>query len=92
MLTLHGTVMNTVAVPETKVNGQTRGGYSQVQMLCEESLQAGGHRLQLHTFTTNDLAPWERLKGSRVGVPVGVYVKDGALRFFLRPGAVQAEG
>lgn len=85
MLTLHGQVMNVVEVKARKSRtGDDLPAYHQVQMLCEEPVETGGVRMQLHTFTTDQPDQYRSRIGSELSVPVGVYVKDGGLRFFLR--------
>lgn len=90
MLTLNGTVMNTLQVPERKNReGESYGGYDQVQIMAEQVLQNGEKRMELLTLRTEQRDVFERLKGRAISCPVGVFAVGGQLRYFLPPnGAV----
>lgn len=89
MLMMTGQVANVLETPKgvNKKTGEEYGGYHQVQLLCQEELQNGETRMQLHTLSTDHPEAFKTLKGKPVRVPVGVFARGGALHFFIPRGS-----
>lgn len=92
MLTLHGQVVNVFQTPEgvNKDTGEAYGGQWKVQLMAENILKNGSKRVELVDLTVDDPAPFQKLQGRRVRVPVGAFVTGGQIRFFHLRAAAQA--
>ena len=87
MLTLQGTVLNVLEVPaRTGKDGEKFDAYSQVQIMCRETLQNGETRLSLQTLRTERPEAFRPLVGKVVQCPIGAFAQGGAIRFFLPKG------
>lgn len=89
MLLLCGTVMNTFEAPKgvNKTTGEAYGGKPRVQIMAENELQNGEKRLDLVNLTVEDQTSFDSLKGQRVAVPVGAFINNGAVAFYVVKGA-----
>lgn len=89
MLLLVGTVMNTFEAPKgvNKTTGETYGGKPRVQVMAENELQNGETRLDLVNLTVDDQTIYDALKGTRVAIPVGAFVNNGAVAFYAVKGS-----
>lgn len=87
MLKLHGQVVNVLRHPEREFDGKKRSAYAQVQLMVTEALQDGQERLGVQTLTTAHPDAFEALRGSEIAVPVGAYVRNGAIAYFMGPQA-----
>ena len=89
MLLLIGTILNVLEVPKgTKKDGTAYGGYHQVQLMCEETLNNGEKRMDLMTMSTDHPEPFAEKKGSSVMVAVGVFARGGTLNFYMQKDAL----
>lgn len=88
MLMMTGQVANVLEAPKgvSKKTGEQYGGYHQVQLLCQEELQNGETRMQLHTLSTDHPEAFRAVKGRSVRVPVGAFARGGSLHFFIPKG------
>lgn len=89
MLTLHGQIVNVFETPRgvNRETGEEYGGQWKVQILAENLLRNGQTRTELVDLTVEDPAPFQRLQGKRVRVPVGAFVSGNAIRYFHRAAA-----
>jgi hypothetical protein len=87
-LSLTGQVMEIYESPKgvNRETGEEFGGSHYVQMLCDDVLRNGERKLSLFTLRTDDPEAFQRLRGSTVAVPVGAFVRDGAIAFYLAKG------
>jgi len=87
-LTLEGVVMNVLDVPVgTNKDGETYGGFSQVQIMAEDQLQNGETKMNLHTFRVDDKRPFQEAVQQKVRVPVGVFANKGSVVFYMPRGS-----
>lgn len=87
-LTLTGVVVNVLDVPKaTNKDGESYGGYSQVQIMAEDVLQNGEKKMNLHTFRIDERTPFEKAVSQRVRVPVGCFANGKAVVFYMPRGA-----
>lgn len=84
MLTLNGTIANIYESPKgvNKTTGEAFGGQHKIQLMCENILQNGEKRMELHDLTVGSLEPYLGQVGKPVRVPVGVYVNAGKPAFY----------
>lgn len=85
MLKLHGQVVNVLRHPEREYKGEKRSSYAQVQLMVREALQDGQERIGVQTLTTQRPEAFEALQGAEIAVPVGAYVRNGAIAYFMGP-------
>lgn len=92
MLTLEGQIVNVFQVPKgvNRETGEAYGGQHRVQLMAENVLKNGQTRVELVDLTVDDPAPFQRLQGRRVRVPVGAFVAGSQIRFFHLRAAAQA--
>lgn len=83
MLRLQGTVANVLRHPEREYKGEKRAAYAQVQLMVREPLQDGQERLGVQTLSTDAPDAFEALSGQEITVPVGAYVRSGAVAYFM---------
>jgi hypothetical protein len=83
MLKLHGQVINVLRHPEREFKGEKRASYAQVQLMVRETLQDGQERIGVQTLTTEAPEAFEALSGAEIAVPVGAYVRNGAIAYFM---------
>lgn len=91
MLTLQGTVVNVFVTPQgtNRETGEIYGGTHRVQIMAENVLKNGAKRVELVDLTVDDPAPFQRLQGRPVRVPVGAFVSGNAIRYFHLRAAAQ---
>lgn len=84
MLTLNGRVANIYEAPKgvNKTTGEVFGGQERIQLMCENRLQNGEKRIELHDLTVEDAGVYREQMGKAVSVPVGVYVNGGKAAFY----------
>lgn len=89
MLTLHGQIVNVFLTPQgtNRETGEIYGGTHRVQIMAENVLKNGAKRVELVDLPVDDPAPFQRLQGKRVRVPVGAFVSGNAIRYFHRAAA-----
>lgn len=88
MLTLNGTVINVFQAPKgVNKEGKEYGGQDRVQVMAENLLQNGEKRVELIDLTVEDPKAYATLQGKRVRVPVGVFVAQNAIRYFVPKGS-----
>jgi hypothetical protein len=87
-LSLVGQVAGIYESPKgvNRETGEEYGGSHYVQMLCDEQMRNGEHKLSLFTLRTDSPHLFEPHRGGSVSVPVGVYVRNGAVAFYLAKG------
>lgn len=92
MLTLTGQVVNVFVTPQgtNKDTGEIYGGLHRVQIMAENVLKNGSKRVELIDLTVDDPAPFQRLQGRQVRVPVGAFASGGSIRYFHLKAAAQA--
>lgn len=83
MLTITGTVVNVLRHAEREFQGKKRDAYNQVQLMVSETLQDGQERIGVQTLSTDHPEAFEALKGQEIAVPVGAYVRAGAIAYFM---------
>lgn len=90
MLTLNGTIINVFQAPKgvNRKTGEEYGGQDRVQVMAENVLQNGELRVDLIDLTVENPSAYTSLKGKRVRVPVGVFVAQNAIRFFVPKGSI----
>lgn len=89
MLTLNGKVVNVYESDKgvNKTTGESFGGQSRIQLLCENHLKNGETKIELVDLTVDDATKYRKAIGTPVTVPVGVYVSAGRAAFFALKGA-----
>jgi len=89
MLTLQGQVVNVFETPKgtNRETGEVYGGLHRVQIMAENVLKNGSKRVELVDLTVDDPAPFQRLQGRSVRVPVGAFVAGTMIRYFHLKGA-----
>lgn len=92
MLTLQGQVVNVFLTPQgtNRETGEVYGGTHRVQIMAENVLKNGAKRVELVDLTVDDPAPFQKLQGRPVRVPVGAFVSGGSIRYFHLKAATQA--
>lgn len=87
-LSLTGQVSGIYESPRgtNRETGEEYGGSHYVQLLCDEQMRNGEHKLSLFTLRTDDPHLFKPLIGAPVAVPVGAYVRNGGLAFYLAKG------
>lgn len=92
MLTLQGQIVNVFLTPQgtNRETGEIYGGTHRVQIMAENMLKNGAKRVELVDLTVDDPAPFQKLQGRRVSVPVGAFASGGAVRYFHLKAAAQA--
>jgi hypothetical protein len=83
MLKLQGQVVNVLRHAEREFKGEKRASYAQVQLMVREPLQDGQERIGVQTLTTEAPDAFEALRGAEIAVPVGAYVRNGAVAYFM---------
>lgn len=88
MLTLNGQVLNVFQTnPYTdKKTGEITPSRYRVQIMAENQLQNGAVRMDLVNLTVDDPAPYQKLAGRVVRVPVGAFVNQGSIQFYALRG------
>lgn len=91
MLSLTGTVINVYESPRgvMKETGETYGGQSRIQLMCENVLKNGQKRMDLVDLSVGDVSAYRDALGKPVSVPVGVYVSNGKPAFYAIKGEVR---
>lgn len=87
-LSLTGQVAGIYESPKgtDRETGAEYGGSHYVQLLCDEQMRNGERKLSLFTLRTDDPHLFEPHRGAAVAVPVGAYVRNGGLSFYLSKG------
>ena len=95
MLTLNGQVLNVFDQPAyaDKKTGEVQPAKHRVQIMAENMLQNGQHRMELVNLTVDDPAAYTALRGRSVRVPVGAFANGSNIQFYAlkahKPEAVQ---
>lgn len=84
MLILTGQIVNVFLTPQgtNRDTGEIYGGLHRVQIMAENVLKNGAKRVELVDLTVDDPAPFQRLQGRSVRVPVGAFAVGGSIRYF----------
>ncbi len=79
MLTLNGTVLNVFDVDERKdkKSGEIIPASTRVQIQCENTIQNGQKRMELHDLKVTNADVFRKLLNRPVRVPVGVFATSG---------------
>ena len=93
MLTLNGEVLNVYETPKgvNRDTGESYGGKSRVQILATAQLRNGEARREMVDLTVDDPAPFKKLQGRSVRVPVGAFVAGNTVRYFHVKASTEVE-
>ena len=93
MLTLNGTVQNVYEQPESKdkETGEIRPASLRAQILCENTTQSGEKKLEMVTLKVHAGEAFRKLTGKFVRVPVGAFVADGQIRYYVLKNEAQPQ-
>lgn len=85
MLTMTGKIANVYVSPtgKKKDTGEVYGGDSRLQLICEVVLRNGEVKVELQDLLCNNPEKFQKEKGKQITVPVGFYIGNGAVRFYL---------
>jgi len=90
MLTLNGQLLNVFDTPEStnRKTGEIIPASTRIQIQAENTLENGQKRIELVTLKVSRREPYEKLIGSPVRVPVGVFVAGTSIVYY----ALQTSG
>jgi len=84
MLTLNGKIINVFETPiRNSKDGKSYGGQYKIQVMAENELQNGQIRNDLIDLTVESFSPFKPLLGQMVRIPVGVYVRDKSVGYYM---------
>lgn len=87
MLTLNGQLLNVFDTPEStnRKTGEVIPAATRIQIQAENTLENGQKRIELLTLKVARREPYDKLIGSPVRVPVGVFAAGGSVVYYALP-------
>jgi len=87
MLTLNGQLLNVFDSPEStnRKTGEIIPAAVRIQIQAENTLENGQKRIELVTLKVSNRDPYQKLVGSPVRVPVGVFAANGTVVYYALP-------
>lgn len=90
MFTVTGQVMNIFTPPDRtdKETGETEKAKTKVQLLGALPLQNGETQFDMITLSIDDKATFEKFKGKKVRIPLGIFAAaKGSVVYFIPKGS-----
>lgn len=90
MFSVTGQVMNVFTPPDRtdKETGETEKSKPKVQLLGALPLQNGETQFDMITLSVEDRTMFEKLKGKKVRLPLGVFASKSSVIYFIPKGSV----
>jgi hypothetical protein len=90
MFSVTGQVVN-VFTPQDrtdKATGETEASRPKVQLLGAFPLQNGETQFDMVTMSIDDKAAFEKFKGKKIRLPLGVFAQNNKITYFIPKGSV----
>ncbi len=90
MFSVTGQIMNVFTPPDRtdKETGVTEKSKPKVQLLGVLPLQNGETQFDMITLSVEDKAAFEKLKGKKVRLPLGVFASKNSIIYFIPKGSL----